>query len=126
MNSAADSINSVLSTMMLPINTMLEEFKKVPPMIRSVVDVEGAANGMYSNLAGVLKSSSSLSTLCTSSEVPITLDDFTSSPTTYPRLQQLQQTGKDISEQDCLCSNYKKVEWKFNTETLVSAFNVFD
>ncbi len=69
-------MNAALSAAVAPVYSALEQFKKIPPMLRSLVDVQGAAAGMYSSFDDIAASISKITTTTTSSEVPITLKDY--------------------------------------------------
>ena len=43
-------MNEMLSSMLQPIYDVIQQFKKIPPKLRKLVDVDGAANGMYNQL----------------------------------------------------------------------------
>ena len=43
-------MNEMLSLMLQPIYDVIQQFKKIPPKLRKLVDVDGAANGMYNQL----------------------------------------------------------------------------
>ena len=73
-------MNSMRSGMLQPIYDLITQFKDVPPKIRSIVDVDGAANGMYSQLGKMVGSMTPLSNVFVSSEVPITVDDYYADP----------------------------------------------
>ena len=61
--------------------------KTLPDKLKSLIDIDGAAAGAYSGLTSVMDTITKIETVPVSSEVPITLDDFSACPTNYPILQ---------------------------------------
>lgn len=94
-------------------------------MLRSVVDVQGAKNGMYAQLGNIQQKVNSLSTTVTSAEVPITLEDYEMAPNEYPSLLALQYKVNQITEEDCLKSGYTKVVLSTSTEVSSSVKDLF-
>lgn len=45
-----DELNSAVSSLCKPLFDAIQEFKTVPPKIESIVDIQGAANGVYDKL----------------------------------------------------------------------------
>ena len=113
---ANSAMNDMLSGMLQPVLDAVKQFKTIPPKLRSLVDVEGAKNGMYGQLGKVNASIDELKTNMVSSEVPITLDDYRADPTQYENLMAIEYQTNDLTEDDCLSSGYTKVVWEFNEE----------
>lgn len=109
-----DELNSAVSSLCKPLFDAIQEFKTVPPKIESIVDIQGAANGVYDKLGKMSMSMQSLSNITTSAEVPITLADYEASPQKYMNLYSIEQNKNKVTQEDCLSSGYKKVEWKIN------------
>ena len=120
-----DDINATLSAVCTPIYSALEQLKKIPPKLRSVVDIEGAKNSMYASLDDLKNTYKSITTTSISSEVPITLDDYKAAPGNYPRLETMQRQTNSITEADCLSSGYKKVIWTKQTQISSETQEVF-
>lgn len=80
-------VNDTLSAICAPIYFALEQLKKLPPMLKSVVDIDGAKNGMYASLDTLKDNWKKVTTTYTSAEVPITLDDYKECPSKYPALE---------------------------------------
>ena len=57
-------------------------------------------------------------TTTTSSEVPITLEDYMASPSSYPKLEQMQKTANTVTEADCADSGYTKVVQTTSTDII--------
>lgn len=114
---ALDSLNSTLSSLCMPIYSVISMLKTLPDRLNSLVDVEGAAAGAYSGLTSIADTLTTIETVPISSEVPITLDDFSACPTQYPYLQDMLAMGAQLTEADCIQSGYTKTivenQWKF-------------
>lgn len=126
--SAADMVkqlNESISAAVQPIYGAFEEFKKVPPMLNSIVDVQGAAAGMYADMASPVEQMwANLSAHMISSEVPITLDDYQADPQRYENLMAIEFQKNEITEEDCLSSGYTKVVWEPDEE-LIKQYSKF-
>jgi len=57
-----------------------------------------------------------LSAGATSSEVPITLDDYYADPQRYGNLMAIEFQKNGLTEDDCLSSGYTKVKWELSEE----------
>jgi len=104
-----DELNDMVSSLCKPIFDAIQEFKTVPPKIRSIVDIEGAANGMYDKLGKCQNSMQSLSNIIISTEVPITVNDYNADPYSYENLLAVQYQKNEVTEEDCISSGYTKV-----------------
>lgn len=117
-DNAAKKVNETLSSLCAPIYDALETLKQLPDKLRSLVDVDGAKVSMYSQLGKMSQTVKKAGVTIVSAEVPITLNDYTSSPTSYPKLEALQKLNNSITEGDCLSSGYTKT--MLSTVTLLS------
>ena len=100
-DAAADAVKELsetLSAMAQPIYDAFEEFKKVPPMLNSIVDVQGAAAGAYADLAAMpTKLISKFQQNFTSAEVPITLMDYQADPSKYENLMAIEFQKNEVT-----------------------------
>ena len=114
-NDIANKANATLSSLCAPIYQALDKLKELPDKLRSSVDIDGAKVSMYSQLGKLSQTVKKIGTIVTSVEVPITLDDYTSSPTSYPKLEAQQKVQNYITEGDCLSSGYTKTQLSVTT-----------
>lgn len=101
-------MNEALSSMLSPIYDIVRQFKDVPPKIESIVDVEGAANGMYKQLGKIQQNMKQINSFIISVDVPITLQDYRANPSEYQNLLAVEYQKNEITEDDCLSSGYTK------------------
>ena len=109
-------LNGMLSGMLQPIYDVIQQFKTVPPKLRSIVDVDGAANGMYAQLGKMNAAIDQIQSNMVSSEVSIMLGDYRADPSQYDNLMALEYQKNDLTEEDCLSSGYTKIQWEFSEE----------
>lgn len=111
--------------MLQPISDMINQFKTVPDKIRSVVDIDGAAAGMYAQMGKISLSLDLIKANMVSSEAPITLNDYRADPSRYENLMAIEHQTNNITEEDCLSSGYTKVVWTFNEEYIKKLLDQF-
>lgn len=122
---ANKQLNSMLSDMLKPIYDIIQQFKEIPPKIRSIVDVDGAANGMYAQMGKMQASLKKLESNMVSSEVPITLDDYYAAPAQYENLMAIEYQKNELTEQDCIDSGYTKIKWEMSEEYMTKLMDQF-
>lgn len=49
-----EQLNQTINSMIAPLSSAIEQFKKIPPELRKAVDIEGAANNMYDKMNDML------------------------------------------------------------------------
>lgn len=114
---AQEQISKKMDEIQNSIDNAFNEFRKIPPKIRSIVDVEGAKNNLYAKLNDLQKSGQSfIEKNMISSVVPIEKEDFYSNPSEYPNIQSLQYLYNTVTDEMCKTSGYTKVKWELKPE----------
>ena len=121
-----EQMNSLLSGLMQPIYDIIQNFKPIPDKIRSIVDVDGAANGMYAQMGKMQASIREFQqNNMVSSEVPIELEDYQAAPLQYQNLFAIECQKNEVTEEDCANSEYKKVQWELSEEYIQKFKDLF-
>ena len=112
-----EQLNTMLSGMLQPIYDIIQNFKPIPDKIRNIVDVDGAANGMYAQMGKMQASIREFQqNNMISTEVPIELEDYLAAPLQYQNLLAIEYQKNEVTEEDCANSEYKKVQWELTEE----------
>ena len=121
-----EQLNAMLSGMLQPIYDIIQNFKPIPDKIRNIVDVDGAANGMYAQMGKMQASIREFQqNNMISNEVPIELEDYLAAPLQYQNLLAIEYQKNEVTEEDCANSEYKKVQWELTEEYIQKLKDLF-